>query len=239
MSKIGQWLKTKKNLIFAAAGIAALTAGMSLALFTDSESAANTAKTGKVAIQVDEILDSDSLKKTDISVTGVGESPCYVRMRVDVPVLRYSSEGGEERIFTPTVSYNQRKVGDGDGDLTSVQGDEWNSFGPGTENNKIRPGSKSDPADIKSAEWVKKPDGYWYLSVPLEEGEKAVLCNSVEYEGLGGADSGELGLPSGISKDQLEITVYAEAVQSEHIVEDDTLEGAEAAYKAFQKLKEE
>lgn len=234
MSKIGQWLKMKKNLIFAAAGIAALTAGMSLALFTDSESAANTAKTGKVAIQVDETLDSNRLKKTDISVTGAGESPCYVRMRVDVPVLRYSSEDGGEKVFTPKVSYSQREEGEGDGEEATVQGNEWNSFGPGAEDNTIRPGSNSTIP--KSAEWVKKEDGYWYLSIPLEKDEKAVLCNSVEYEDLEGAGSGTLDLPSGISKDQLEITVYAEAVQSENIVEDSE-GGADAAYQAFQKLK--
>lgn len=239
MSKIGQWLKMKKNLIFAAAGIAALTAGMSLALFTDSESAANTAKTGKVAIQVDEILDQDRLKKTDISVTGIGKSPCYVRMRVDVPVLKYSDEDGEERIFTPTVSYNQRTGDEGtDEQKITVQGSEWNDFSADT---KIRPGNNSNPGTVKTAEWVKKSDGYWYLSVPLEKEETAVLCNSVEYEDLEGAGSGMLDLPPGISKDQLEITVYAEAVQSENIVEESEVgsNGADVAYRAFQKLKEE
>lgn len=240
MSKIGQWLKMKKNLIFAVAGIAALTAGMSLALFTDSESAANTAKTGKVAIRVDETLDSDSLKKTDISVTGVGESPCYVRMRVDVPVLRYSDGDGRECVFTPMISYNQRtEEGETDGEENTVQGNQWNSFRPGTGNDRIRPGSGSQPESVKSAEWVKREDGYWYLSVPLEKNEKAVLCNSVEYTDIEGAGSGTLELPPGISKDQLEITVYAEAVQSENIVEDEEVNGAEAAYKAFRKLKEQ
>ena len=94
MSKIKLWMQKKKPLLFAAAAIAVLTAGMSLAFFTDAETAANTMKTGSVQIETEETI--DGLKKTDISVTGTGKSPCYVRMRVDVPVLKYQEEGKTE-----------------------------------------------------------------------------------------------------------------------------------------------
>lgn len=42
MSKIKLWMQKKKHFLFAAAAIAVLTAGMSLAFFTDAETAANT-----------------------------------------------------------------------------------------------------------------------------------------------------------------------------------------------------
>lgn len=233
MSKVGQWLKAKKNLIFAVAGIAVLTAGMSLALFTDSESAANTVKTGQVQIEAGE--DLEGLAKKNIFVIGKGASPCYVRMRVDVPVLKYT-DNGTEKTLTPKVSYNQRTAESentqDDGKSVSAEGSDWNSFSAGK---KIRPGSESSPS-IQSAEWVKKDDGYWYLSRPLKNDEKAVLCNSVKYENIKDSNTGKLELPSGISKDQLSIVVYAEAVQSDNIDVGDK-EDADAAYEAFQQLQ--
>ena len=222
MNKIGAWLKRKKTFLFAAAALAVLTAGMSLAFFTDGETAANTVKTGEVQIDIEENI--DGLKKTDISVTSTGKSPCYVRMRVDVPVLKYE-EGGEEKILSPDVNFNDR-----DDTPVETDGSEWNGY---TEGKEISTGKDSSDT-VKTALWVKKNDGYWYLSVPLKAGEKAALCNQAEYKEL--MLNGTLNLPAGISKDQLSILVYAEAVQSGHIDVGDA-KGAEAAYKAFQQLK--
>ena len=55
MRKINQWLK-KRNVFFMAAGFAVLSAGVSLALFTDGETKANMIRTGKVDITVEETL---------------------------------------------------------------------------------------------------------------------------------------------------------------------------------------
>lgn len=225
MSKIKLWMQKKKPLLFAAAAIAVLTAGMSLAFFTDAETAANTMKTGSVQIETEETI--DGLKKTDISVTGTGKSPCYVRMRVDVPVLKYQEEG-EAKVLSPKVSYNTSN----DTEEKKVSGEEWNSYEIRQE---IGTGTNSS-SQVKPDTWVKREDGYWYLSKPLPAGAKAVLCNTVEYEDL--LSNGTLELPAGISKDQLSILVYAEAVQSDHM-DVGALEGAEAAYAAFQQLKTE
>lgn len=224
MSKIKLWMQKKKPLLFAAAAIAVLTAGMSLAFFTDAETAANTMKTGSVQIETEETI--DGLKKTDISVTGTGKSPCYVRMRVDVPVLKYQDEG-EAKVLSPKVSYNTSN------DIEeTVSGEKWNSYKSGQ---KIGTGTNSS-VQVKPDKWVKMEDGYWYLSKPLPAGKTAVLCNTVEYEDL--RHNGKLELPTGISKDQLSILVYAEAVQSDHMDVGES-KGAEAAYAAFQQLKTE
>ena len=148
MNKIGAWLKRKKTFLFAAAAIAVLTAGMSLAFFTDGETAANTVKTGEVQIDIEENI--DGLKKTDISVTSTGKSPCYVRMRVDVPVLKYE-EGGEEKILSPDVNFNDR-----DDTPVETDGSEWNGY---TEGKEISTGKDSSDT-VKTALWVKKNDGY-------------------------------------------------------------------------------
>lgn len=224
MSKIKLWMQKKKPLLFAAAAIAVLTAGMSLAFFTDAETAANTMKTGSVQIETEETI--DGLKKTDISVTGTGKSPCYVRMRVDVPVLKYQEEGKTETL-SPTVKYNTP-----DDREATVSGEEWNSYEIRQE---IGTGTNSS-SQVKPDTWVKREDGYWYLSKPLPAGAKAVLCNTVEYEDL--LSNRTLELPAGISKDQLSILVYAEAVQSDHMDVGES-KGAEAAYAAFQQLKTE
>ncbi len=224
MSKIKLWMQKKKHFLFAAAAIAVLTAGMSLAFFTDAETAANTMKTGSVQIDTDETI--GGLQKTDISVTGTGKSPCYVRMRVDVPVLKYHEEG-EAKILSPKVSYNTP-----DDKEEKVSGEEWNSY-----ENQWEVGTGANSSDqVKPDKWVKMEDGYWYLSKPLPAGAKAVLCNTVEYEDL--LSNRTLELPAGISKDQLSILVYAEAVQSDHMDVGES-EGAEAAYAAFQQLKTE
>lgn len=224
MSKIKLWMQKKKHLLFAAAAIAVLTAGMSLAFFTDAETAANMIKTGSVQIEIDETI--DGLQKTDISVTGTGKSPCYVRMRVDVPVLKYQ-EGGKTKILSPKVNHNTP-----DDEQRTVLGENWNGF---NENQTIGTGTGSSDS-VEAARWVKMKDGYWYLSKALPAGEKAVLCNTVEYEGI--IKEGNLCLPINISKDQLSILVYAEAVQSDHI-DVGEFKGAEAAYAAFQQLKTE
>lgn len=224
MSKIGTWMKARKNILFAAAAIAVLTAGMSLAFFTDAETAANTVKTGEVQIETDEKL--EGLKKTDISVKGTGTSACYVRMRVDVPVLSY----GDGEILSPEVEYN-----DPDDAPQTVSGQDWNGYENGK---KIGTGdSKDSSVQAKMADWVKMEDGYWYLSIALEPEDTAVLCSRVEYKDLVGED-GTLKLPNGISKDQLSIVVYAEAVQADNMDTGDKT-GADAAYAAFQKLKDE
>lgn len=225
MSKIKLWMQKKKPLLFAAAAIAVLTAGMSLAFFTDAETATNTMKTGSVQIETDETI--AGLQKTDISVRGTGKSPCYVRMRVDVPVLKYQEEG-EAKVLSPKVSYNTSN----DTEEKKVSGEEWNGYESGEE---IGTGTNSS-VQVKPDKWVKMEDGYWYLSKPLPAGKTAVLCNTVEYEDL--RHNGKLELPTGISKDQLSILVYAEAVQSDHM-DVGEFKGAEAAYAAFQQLKTE
>lgn len=224
MSKIKLWMQKKKHFLFAAAAIAVLTAGMSLAFFTDAETAANTMKTGSVQIEIEEEV--DGLKKMDISVTGTGKSPCYVRMRVDVPVLNYQ-EGAEKKILSPKVYYNTP-----DDEEETVPGETWNVYG---ERKEIGTGTGSS-TEVKAARWVKKADGYWYLSSVLPADATAVLCNTVEYEDL--LHNGELELPTGISKDQLSIVVYAEAVQADNI-DVSGQKGADAAYAAFQQLKVE
>lgn len=225
MSKIRLWMQKKKHLLFAAAAIAVLTAGMSLAFFTDAETAANTVKTGSVQIETDETI--DGLIKTDISVKGTGTSPCYVRMRVDVPVLNYQ-EGAEEKILSPKVYYNTPD----DEKEETVSGETWNAY---SEREEIGTGTESSAA-VKVARWVKKADGYWYLSSVLPAGATAVLCNTVEYQDIMKDD--KLNLPIGISKDQLSIVVYAEAVQADNI-DVSGKKGADAAYAAFQQLKAE
>lgn len=224
MSKIKLWMQKKKHFLFAAAAIAVLTAGMSLAFFTDAETAANTMKTGSVQIDTDETI--GGLQKTDISVTGTGKSPCYVRMRVDVPVLKYQDEG-EAKVLSPKVNYNTPND-----TPATVSGEEWNGY---ESRKEIGTGTNSS-VQVEPDKWVKMEDGYWYLSKPLPAGKTAVLCNTVEYEDL--LHNGKLELPTGISKDQMSILVYAEAVQSDHMDVEES-KGAEAAYAAFQQLKTE
>lgn len=129
--------------------------------------------------------------------------------------------------MSPKVSYNTSN------DIEeTVLGEKWNSYKSGQ---KIGTGTNSS-VQVKPDEWVKMEDGYWYLSKPLPAGAKAVLCNTVEYEDL--LSNRTLELPAGISKDQLSILVYAEAVQSDHMDVGES-KGAEAAYAAFQQLKTE
>ena len=213
MRKINQWLK-KRNVFFMAAGFAVLSAGVSLALFTDGETKANMIRTGKVDITVEETL--SGLEQRNIAVSSTGRSPCYVRMRVNVPVVAGTDAEGTEW-FTPAVTYMN-----GDGSY-SVDGKTWNECSSGTV---IRPGENSSP-DVREAQWVKMDDGYWYLSEPLETGERAVLCDKVNFRSE---------VPAGISKDQLSVIAYAEAIQLDN-VEVDGESGADAAYAAFRQLK--
>ena len=216
MSKIGKWLRARKSLIFTAAVIAVLTAGFSLAWFTDSESAANTVTAGGVDIGIEENI--DGLSKKNVTVEGIGDSPCYVRVLAEMPVLK-----ADEKLVTPTVTYYSKD----ENRIEIVPGDDWNK-------GKISSSGKTIQVDAKlrGAYWEKHGD-YWYLSTPLTKEDQAILCTEITYKDLVGQD-GNLNLPNGITEDMLSVSIYAEAVQSDNIVSGEP--GIKAAIEAFEKL---
>lgn len=69
--------------------------------------------------------------------------------------------------------------------------------------------------------WTKNnSDGYFYYNDVLpSEGETEKLYNSISYN-FDQDENGAAILPDGVSKDQLQIIVYGEAVQSAYIADD-------------------
>lgn len=204
--------------------IAILAIGATVAFFTDIEAAVNSISTGKVEVEVEEKV--DGLTKSNIGVKATGTSKCYVRIRVDIPTLTYTYKDadGNEQVGSAVVTYKP-KVGPNVSEMV----DDWNSKG-----SDIYVSDLSDKNGTISASWVRKEDGYWYLSTaldPVQDGcKKAIFLESVTYPNL--IQNGKL--PDGITEDMLAIPIIAEAVQADNM-DVDGKTGAEAAYAAFKK----
>lgn len=219
MKNIKTWFKRPLHIVLALLLIAILGIGSTMAWFTDIEAAINNITTGQVDISTDEKV--DNLTKTDIGVTSNGSVPCYVRMRVDVPDVTYSYTKDEvlvddaEALITPV-------------DGTEIKASAWESL-------TQTPARVTRQNGTENAEWVKMNDGFWYLSVTLNQGDKAEIIESITYPGLWDVESNKVvdPLPDGLTLDMLTIPITSEAVQSENI-DVGTATGADAAYAAFQ-----
>ncbi|CDD55137.1 SipW-dependent-type signal peptide-containing protein [Clostridium sp. CAG:43] len=204
--------------------IAILAIGATVAFFTDIEAAVNSISTGKVEVEVEEKV--DGLTKSGIGVKATGTSKCYVRIRVDIPTLRYTYKDadGNEQVGSAVVTYKPTE-----GPSVSKQIGAWNRNG-----SDIYVSDLYDKNGTISASWVRKEDGYWYLSTALDPAQdgckKAIFLEAVTYPNL--IQNGKL--PDGITEDMLAIPIIAEAVQADNM-DVGSATGADAAYAAFEK----
>lgn len=204
--------------------IAILAIGATVAFFTDIEAAVNSISTGKVEVEVEEKV--DGLTKSGIGVKATGTSKCYVRIRVDIPTLTYTYKDadGNEQVGSAVVTYKPTE-----GPSVSKQIDAWNRNG-----SDIYVSDLYDKNGTISASWVRKEDGYWYLSTALDPAQdgckKAIFLEAVTYPNL--IQNGKL--PDGITEDMLTIPIIAEAVQADNM-DVGSATGADAAYAAFKK----
>lgn len=200
--------------------IAILAIGATVAFFTDIEAAVNSISTGKVEVEVEEKV--EGLTKSGIGVKATGTSKCYVRIRVDIPTLTYTYKDadGNEQVGSAVVTYKPTE-----GPRVSKQIDAWNRNG-----SDIYVSDLYDKNGTISASWVRKEDGYWYLSTALDPAQdgckKAIFLEAVTYP------NGKL--PDGITEDMLAIPIIAEAVQADNM-DVGSATGADAAYAAFEK----
>ncbi|MEE0131092.1 MAG: SipW-dependent-type signal peptide-containing protein [Clostridium sp.] len=199
--------------------IAILAIGATVAFFTDIEAAVNSISTGKVEVEVEEKV--DGLIKSGIGVKATGTSKCYVRIRVDIPTLTYTYKDADRNAV---VTYKPTE-----GSSVSKQIDDWNRNG-----SDIYVSDLYDKNGTISASWVRKEDGYWYLSTALDPAQdgckKAIFLEAVTYPNL--IQNGKL--PDGITEDMLAIPIIAEAVQADNM-DVGSATGADAAYAAFEK----
>ncbi len=204
--------------------IAILAIGATVAFFTDIEAAVNSISTGKVEVEVEEKV--DGLTKSGIGVKATGTSKCYVRIRVDIPTLMYTYKDadGNKQVGSAVVTYKLTE-----GQSVSKQIDAWNCNG-----SDIYVSDLYDKNGTISASWVRKEDGYWYLSTALDPAQdgckKAIFLEAVTYPNL--IQNGKL--PDGITEDMLAIPIIAEAVQADNM-DVGSATGADAAYAAFEK----
>lgn len=204
--------------------IAILAIGATVAFFTDIEAAVNSITTGKVEVEVEEKV--DGLTKSGIGVKATGTSKCYVRIRVDIPTLTYTYKDadGKEQVGSAVVTYKPTED-----PSVSKQIDDWNRNG-----SDIYVSDLYDKNGTISASWVRKEDGYWYLSTALDPAQdgckKAIFLEAVTYPNL--IQNGKL--PDGITEDMLAIPIIAEAVQADNM-DVGSATGADAAYAAFEK----
>lgn len=199
--------------------IAILAIGATVAFFTDIEAAVNSITTGKVEVEVEEKV--DGLTKSRIGVKATGTSKCYVRIRVDIPTLTYTYK---DAVGSAVVTYKPTE-----GPSVSKQIDAWNR-----NVSDIYVSDLYDKNGTISASWVRKEDGYWYLSTALDPAQdgckKAIFLEEVTYPNL--IQNGKL--PDGITEDMLAIPIIAEAVQADNM-DVGSATGADAAYAAFEK----
>lgn len=222
MKNISKWFKKSMRWSMALLLIAVLGVGLTIAYLTDIEAAVNKLTVGRISVESTE--DREDLTKTDIGVTANGSSKCYVRMRVDVPNLTYPMEGQEEP--------GEARLTLADG-VTVITATEWQSY------TKTIPAKISDPTVVVTTEWVKFGD-FWYLSIPLNQGDTAYLLKEITYPGLWDEKANQMvtPLPDGITEDMLAISITVEAVQADGIDVGDSA-GAQAAFNAFQQVDSE
>lgn len=210
MESIKKWWKKSMHVSTVLLLIAILGIGLTMAYFTDTETATNLFSTGKAKIDTTE-------NTTGLTKTGIGVSvdqysvPCYVRIRVDVPLVSYG-DGTQLGDQPEIVLVNG----------TNITALTWNNYGEGA----------SIPAKIQENViqngWTKYGE-YWYLCRPLEKGENAEIISTLTYKDL----LNEVGeLPDGIKSSMLTIPITSEAVQKEGIPVSSS-GGALAAKEAF------
>lgn len=225
MEKRKKWIKRPAHLALALLLIAILGIGSTIAFFTDIEAAVNSIKFGNIKIETNEEV--NGLTKTNIGVTATGKSECYVRMRVDVPTVKYEyTANGKVETGTAMVTYSS-------GGSSTVSGEKWNEL---QEPIKVLI-QRADGKTSEKADW-NKIKGFWYLSTTLNPGDSVKLIDSITYPGLWvreeGAQTGHMidPLPDGLTFDMMTIPIVSEAVQAEGI-DVGASSGSEAAYEAF------
>lgn len=187
-----------------------------MAYFSDTEEAVNTVVMGEVDVDTDESI-TGPLTKENIGVTSNGKSECYVRMRVEIPTITYTYTTIENGI-TAAHTNQQAQITLLDG--TVIDASAWNGYGAETVLK----------TEYDGVNWIKKSDGFWYLTKTLKTGESADIIKMITYPGLVINDT--ISLPDGLTKDMLTVIVTSEAVQADNVAADG-LTGADAAKLAF------
>lgn len=217
MKSISKWFKRSMRWSMALLLVAILGVGLTIAYFTDIEAAVNKFKIGKIDIETDE--QAGQLTKTDIGVISNGSSECYIRMKVNVPTVSYRlNDGTESGAEITLVNGTVITVADW---MTKAEVPAKVTF------------AEENPQTVNSV-WQKKEDDYWYLSIPLNQGDRAQIIEKITYPGLWDEEKNTLvdPLPDGLTEEMLTIPIVSEAVQVDNIVVTGT--GADAAYQAFQ-----
>lgn len=220
MKRFKAWFQSPIHIMMPLVLAVVLVMG-TLAYFTDVEAAVNTIRFGEVSIETNEKL--EGIEKHNIGVTAQGTSDCFVRIRVDVPTVRYtySDENG-------IVVTKQAKVVLLDG--TTLSADAWLTY------------SETIEVQMNGVDyiWEKNPDdGFWYLNRQLSRGEQVPFIDKITYEDLYVVENGIRVLADGITEDMLSIPIISEAVQADNLVEDLKAEGKtgyDLAVAAFQRV---
>lgn len=200
-----------KKRIFAMAGALALVAavglGSTLAYFTDSETAKNTAKMGKVDITLfengevttgltfDDLVPGE-MKHKHVEIKNNEGNPCYVRVSVA------SEWKGDVKVDLPICIAGWDNNGRTSGEMTDISDLYWN-----------------DEAKVGTVGWIKSGD-YWYLCEKtgpaqgdvqlkiLKKNEVVTLFNDVTIPAEWN---------NAVAEKSFTIDIKAEAIQAEHL----------------------
>lgn len=237
MKSIKKWLNKSKFMAAALALTATLGVGMTVAYFTDIETAINKVLIGNVDISTDEAV--TGIIKENIGITAAGTAESYIRVRVDIPELTYTytvTEGGTEKSLEGQAlitTFDNPSV-----ELTAVQ---WNTGNGPLTAAVTRYNEEDNTTSEETAFWYKLDDGFWYLSTTLDEGDKAQIIKSLTYPGLWDSTTDAMvdPLPMGVTLDMLSIPITSEAVQVENLnVESAGAGESDAARKACLQAQE-
>lgn len=215
MKNIRNWFKKSRNFSLVLLVAAILGVGLTVAYLTDIEAAFNNISFSKVEVTPEEQT-HQNLTKTEVGIKVTGTSKCYVRVAVEVPNISYLYENEKKEADITLAD-----------ETTHLSASEWQTY-----KNSI---SAKVNGKISSTAIWEKNGNYWYLSVPLNRNDKAIIIDKIEYEGLWDETQGKMVLPDGITKDMLSILITAEAVQADGL-DLDLKEGDNASLKAFEKV---
>lgn len=205
MKRFKTWFQSPIHIMMPLVLAVVLVMG-TLAYFTDVEAAINTIRFGEVSIETNEEL--EGITKKNIGVTAHGTSDCFVRIRVDVPTVKYTHVvDGEDVVGQAMITLeNGRK-------LTA---EEWLAYGNAPDETiQVTVGDTT-------YFWQKNPaDGFWYLNQAISTDVSIPFINEISYENLYIVrEDGSKELADGITEDMLSIPITSEAIQADNIVED-------------------
>lgn len=214
-----------KKRIFAMAGALALVAavglGSTLAYFTDSETAKNTAKMGKVDITLyengkvteglnfDELVPGQQIHK-HVEILNNEGNPCYVRVSVN------SKWNEDVDVELPICIAGWDNNGRTSGEMTDISDLYWN-----------------EKAEVGTVGWIKSGD-YWYLCEKTGPAQGDVQLKVLNKTDKPVTLFNDVTIPAewnnAVAEKSFTIDITAEAIQAEHLNPDFKTTGTDLSF---------